>query len=106
MTDQKTPRLSPDADPLDPGFLRDLVTGDLRLTPEQSLKIYREMPIQELGRWADARCRSIHGDQRRTYVIDRNMMYVYIHVDITRTDITCHASPNTYYVYFVTHYTI
>jgi len=75
MTDQKTPRLSPDADPLDPGFLRDLVTGDLRLTPEQSLRIYREMPIQELGRWADARCRSIHGDQLRTYVIDRNINY-------------------------------
>ena len=75
MTDQKTPRLRPDADPLDPGFLRDLVTGDLRLTPEQSLRIYREMPIQELGRWADARCRSIHGDQRRTYVIDRNINY-------------------------------
>ena len=75
MTDLKPPPTRPDADPLDPGFLRDLVTGSIRLTPEQSMRIYREMPIQELGRWADARCRMIHGDQLRTYVIDRNINY-------------------------------
>ena len=72
----RTPaRICPDADPMDPGFLEGLVHGEVRLTPEQTLRIYQEMPIQELGRWADARCRAIHGEQLRTYVIDRNINY-------------------------------
>ena len=29
-------------------------------------------PLPDLGRWADARCRVLHGDAVRTYVIDRN----------------------------------
>ena len=33
------------------------------------------MPLMELGRWADARCRALHGDSVRTYVIDRNINY-------------------------------
>ncbi|MCH2134491.1 MAG: radical SAM protein [Phycisphaerales bacterium] len=72
------PAIRPDADPLDAGLLADVVAGAVRLTPEQSLRIYNEMPIQELGRWADARCRAIHGDQLRTYVIDRNINYTNI----------------------------
>ena len=68
----------PDANPLDEGFLGGVVNGEVRLTPEQTLRIYNEMPIQELGRWADARCRAIHGDQLRTYVIDRNINYTNI----------------------------
>ena len=67
--------IRPDADVLDDAVLQDVVTGALRLTPEQALRIYREMPIQELGHWADARCRHLHGDRLRTYVIDRNINY-------------------------------
>src|SRR5262245_55912303 len=33
------------------------------------------MPLSELARWADARCRRLHGDAVRTYVIDRNINY-------------------------------
>lgn len=65
----------PNADILDSATLEDVVAGELRITPEQALRLYREMPIQELGRWADARCRVLHGDSVRTYVIDRNINY-------------------------------
>ncbi len=68
-------REKPTADPLDHDFLTDVVSGEVRLTPEQTLRLYNEMPIQELGRWADARCRFLHGDHVRTYVIDRNINY-------------------------------
>ncbi len=63
------------ADILDPAVLNDVVAGELRMTPEQGLRLYHEMPLHELGRWADARCRHIHGDRLRTYVIDRNINY-------------------------------
>ncbi|MCE9618714.1 MAG: radical SAM protein [Planctomycetes bacterium] len=33
------------------------------------------MPLAELGHWADERCRSLHGESIRTYVIDRNINY-------------------------------
>jgi cyclic dehypoxanthinyl futalosine synthase len=65
----------PTADILDPAVLEDVVAGVVRVTPEQALRLYREMPVQELGRWADARCRVLHGDAVRTYVIDRNINY-------------------------------
>ncbi|HED52954.1 MAG TPA: radical SAM protein [Phycisphaerales bacterium] len=65
----------PDADALDPGFLRDVALGAVRLTPEQGLDLFRQQELFELGRWADARCRQIHGDHIRTYVIDRNINY-------------------------------
>jgi len=71
-------RPRPDADILDPRVLEDVVAGTLRVTPEQALRLYHEMPIQELGRWADARCRVLHGDAVRTYVIDRNINYTNI----------------------------
>jgi cyclic dehypoxanthinyl futalosine synthase len=70
-----TPTLHPHADALDPAFLTDVAAGAARLTPEQALRIYHEMPMQDLGRWADARCRALHGDSIRTYVIDRNINY-------------------------------
>ncbi len=69
------PSPHPHADILDPAVLRDVVAGVLRVTPEQALRLYHEMPIHELGRWADARCRFVHGDAIRTYVIDRNINY-------------------------------
>jgi cyclic dehypoxanthinyl futalosine synthase len=70
-----SPSIRPDAEILDPAVLHDVVDGVFRITPEQALRLYHEMPIQELGRWADARCRVLHGDSVRTYVIDRNINY-------------------------------
>ncbi|MCH2134972.1 MAG: radical SAM protein [Phycisphaerales bacterium] len=67
--------LNPAADPFDSGFLQALVGGEVRLSPKQALALHREMPLIELGRWADARCRALHGDSIRTYVIDRNINY-------------------------------
>jgi len=65
----------PDADPFDQGFLQALAQGEVRLTADQALRLHTEMPLMELGRWADARCRALHGDSIRTYVIDRNINY-------------------------------
>ncbi|MHC4415731.1 MAG: radical SAM protein [Planctomycetota bacterium] len=65
-------------DILDPGVLREVAAGELRVSPLQALRLYHEMPIQEFGRWADARCRYLHGDHIRTYVIDRNINYTNI----------------------------
>jgi cyclic dehypoxanthinyl futalosine synthase len=69
------PATRPDLDILNPAVLSDVVSGVLRLAPRQALKLYRDMPLAELGRWADARCRFVHGDHIRTYVIDRNINY-------------------------------
>jgi cyclic dehypoxanthinyl futalosine synthase len=60
---------------LDHALLADVVRGEARLTPEQALEIFQRMPLTELGRWADARCRALHGDAIRTYIIDRNINY-------------------------------
>lgn len=65
----------PDADALDSGLLRDVVLGSVRLTGAQALDLYHRAPLFELGRLADARCRALHGDRYRTYVIDRNINY-------------------------------
>ena len=65
----------PHADALDPGFLADVAAGAVRLTPEQGLELFRRAPLSVLGRYADARCRSMHGDRIRTYIIDRNINY-------------------------------
>ena len=69
---------NPGADPFDAGFLTDVAMGALRLTPEQGLTLLRDQELFELGRWADARCRTIHGNDLRTYVIDRNINYTNI----------------------------
>ncbi len=55
--------------------MNDVAAGALRLAPEQALRLFNEMPIQDLGRYADARARCLHGDRIRTYVIDRNINY-------------------------------
>lgn len=68
----------PHVDPTDAALLSEVVTGEVRLTPEQALTLYHDLPVQELGRWADARCRFIHGDHIRTYVVDRNINYTNI----------------------------
>lgn len=60
---------------LDRGLLEAVVAGQARLTAEQGLEIVHAMSTPELGRWADARCRAVHGESIRTYVIDRNINY-------------------------------
>jgi cyclic dehypoxanthinyl futalosine synthase len=65
----------PNFDANDPGLLTDVAAGCARLTPEQGLELLTQSPIHSLGRWADARCRAIHGHQYRTFVIDRNINY-------------------------------
>jgi len=70
-----TPTTAPHADPLDQGFLADVAAGAVRLTPEQGLDLLRRAPTHLLGRYADARCRTLHGHAIRTYIIDRNINY-------------------------------
>ncbi|MCC6661498.1 MAG: radical SAM protein [Phycisphaerales bacterium] len=62
----------------DPGLLAAVAAGQARLTPEQALDLFRRMDLMDLGAWADARCRAVHGDRVRTYVIDRNINYTNI----------------------------
>src|SRR5688572_8793657 len=69
------PHEHPRLDGLDPGLLEAVAAGAARLTPEQGLALLTGAPLMTLGRWADARCREVHGDTVRTYVIDRNINY-------------------------------
>ncbi|MFZ4722730.1 MAG: radical SAM protein [Phycisphaerales bacterium] len=69
------PVTRPELSPFDTGLLQAVVRGDARLSPEQSLQLLREMPLADLGYWADERCRAVHGEAIRTYVIDRNINY-------------------------------
>ena len=62
-------------DALDAGLLGAVVRGEARLTPQQGLDLLVHSPMHTLGRYADARCRHVHGDTIRTYVIDRNINY-------------------------------
>ncbi len=62
-------------DAMDRGLLRSVADGEVRLTPEQSLRLFQDMPLAELGYWADERCRVMHGEAIRTYVMDRNINY-------------------------------
>ncbi len=68
----------PHLDARDPGLLAAVSRGEARLTTEQGLALLTGAPLHELGRYADARCRDIHGDTHRTYVIDRNINYTNI----------------------------
>lgn len=69
------PPMSPKADAMDPGLHDALVTGEARISPEQALDLWHRMPLADLGMLADRRCRAVHGDAIRTYVIDRNINY-------------------------------
>ncbi len=69
------PPLHPDIPPTDLGLLQAVASGQARLTPAQALELFRNSPLPSLGRWADARCRAVHGGNIRTYVIDRNINY-------------------------------
>jgi cyclic dehypoxanthinyl futalosine synthase len=65
----------PNANIFDTAVLQDVADGNLRITSEQALQLYHEMPLPELGRWADKRCRALHGNHLRTYIVDRNINY-------------------------------
>ena len=65
----------PALDALDEGLLGAVAAGEARLTPEQGLTLLERAPLLTLGRAADARCRTLHGDDVRTYIIDRNINY-------------------------------
>ncbi|TVQ31730.1 MAG: radical SAM protein [Phycisphaeraceae bacterium] len=69
------PPLRPEFDALDPGLLEAVVAGEVRLSVAQGLDLLERAPLHTLGRWADARARTIHGDRIRTYIIDRNINY-------------------------------
>jgi cyclic dehypoxanthinyl futalosine synthase len=71
----RAPREHPNLSAEDPGLLAAVGAGQARLTFEQGLELLTRAPLTTLGRWADARCRGIHGDAIRTYVIDRNINY-------------------------------
>lgn len=73
-----TPPVHPNLDALDPALLEAVVCGAARLSPEQALDLYHRCDPQSLGRLADRRCRQLHGDTIRTYVIDRNINYTNI----------------------------
>jgi cyclic dehypoxanthinyl futalosine synthase len=69
---------APTATIFDPSVLQDIADGNLRMTSEQAMQLYQDMPLPELGRWADKRCRALHGDHIRTYIVDRNINYTNI----------------------------
>jgi len=69
------PREYPKFEASDTGLLAAVVAGEARLTPEQALDSMIKSPLPNLGRWADARCRAVHGNSIRTYIIDRNINY-------------------------------
>jgi cyclic dehypoxanthinyl futalosine synthase len=52
-----------------------VIAGEARLSPADALRLYREATMHDLGRWASAVCDRIHGSEKRTYVIDRNVNY-------------------------------
>ncbi len=52
-----------------------VIAGEKRLTVDEAITLYHDAPLHDLGRWADAVCRRFHGDEVRTYVIDRNINY-------------------------------
>ncbi|MBM4109376.1 MAG: radical SAM protein [Phycisphaerae bacterium] len=71
----RPPEELPHLSGLDAGLLSAVVEGGARLTAGQALEVFAAMPLAGLGRWADARCRKIHGEAVRTYIIDRNINY-------------------------------
>lgn len=75
MATFRPPAEHPNLAATDPGLLEAVAAGQARLTPAQGLALLTGAPLQSLGRFADARARVIHGDDIRTYVIDRNINY-------------------------------
>lgn len=75
MTNFRTPSEYPSLPSTDQGLLEAVVRGEARLTADQALELLVRGETMSLGRLADARCRGIHGDHLRTYIIDRNINY-------------------------------
>ncbi len=78
MSIYQPPAEHPHLQPTDTGLLEAVAYGEARLTPEQGLGLLTAAGgggLQTLGRFADARARVLHGDELRTYVIDRNINY-------------------------------
>lgn len=65
----------PHLDATDPGLLGAVAAGEARLTEAQALDAFHRLSLTTLGRYADARARTLHGDHVRTYIIDRNINY-------------------------------
>jgi cyclic dehypoxanthinyl futalosine synthase len=68
----------------DTGLLSAVAAGHARLTLQQGLDLFTatnpggSMTLPTLGRFANARARTLHGDTFRTYIIDRNINYTNI----------------------------
>ncbi len=75
MSNFRPPAEHPHLAPSDPGLLEAVAAGEARLSPGQGLALLTTAGLQTLGRHADARARALHGDDLRTYVIDRNINY-------------------------------
>lgn len=71
----KPPPEHPELKGSDAGLLGAVARGEARLTCEQALVAFHGLSLPALGRFADERCRVLHGDHVRTYVIDRNINY-------------------------------
>jgi len=71
----RPPQEHPGLSGLDGGLLAAVSAGAARLTGGQAVELFRAGALSSLGRHADARCRAIHGDHLRTYIIDRNINY-------------------------------
>lgn len=78
MRPRETPATRPDVAATDEGLLAGVAAGEARLTASQGFELLTRAPLALLGRWADARCRALHGDTIRTYIIDRNINYTNI----------------------------
>jgi len=78
MTIYRPPPEHAHLDAADPGLLAAVARQEARLTPEQALTLLTGAPLHTLGRYADAHCRAIHGDEIRSYIIDRNINYTNI----------------------------
>ncbi len=62
-----------------PGFdIHAVIDGKARLTEQQMDELYHHAPLMDLGRWAFAASQRMHGEDYRTYVIDRNINYTNI----------------------------
>src|SRR2546421_7535821 len=52
-----------------------VISGRLRLSAAQSLELYHNASLHDLGEWAHAATQRLHPQDHRTYVIDRNINY-------------------------------
>jgi cyclic dehypoxanthinyl futalosine synthase len=55
--------------------LLDQAAAGRRLTPDDAVRLYRSVPLHDLGQAADARRRQLHPAGVVTYIVDRNVNY-------------------------------